>query len=42
MIGDPRYQPYRCIDYQIAFNTKDYDEKKQLKYLMSLPLIPPG
>ena len=42
MIGDPRYQAYGCIDYQIAFNATDNEEKKQLKYLMNLPLIPPS
>ena len=42
MIGDPRFQAYCCIDYQLAFNTTQPEDMKQIKYLLNLPNLPPS
>lgn len=40
MIGDPCYQPYRCLDYKVAFNNSNRDEEMHTKILLNLPMVP--
>ena len=39
MLGDPCYQPYRCMEYFQLFNNQNQADKKATKILLNLPLI---
>ena len=36
MIGDPCYQAYRCLDYEIQFNNQNEADEKNTKVLLNL------
>lgn len=42
MIGDPCYQPHRCLEYFKQFNCVHDEERKHLKILLNMPMVPPG
>ena len=38
--GEPYYQVYKNFDFWLKFNTQFSNEEKNIKLLLSLPLIP--
>jgi hypothetical protein len=40
IIGEPYYQIFKNFDHWLAFNTTSSSEERQIKLLLSMPLVP--
>lgn len=40
LFGEPYYQPFKIFENWLIFNHQNYNEEKNIKLLLNLPLIP--
>ena len=40
MVGNPIYQVFRCLDYQMQFNNQNSLDELNTKLLLMMPMVP--